>query len=274
MASTSRAAPPLATVVSYCSNERNLIDALLRNALEFSDRVYVSVGTRLYTGEPESADHIDALRRAHPEVTFLWYDVDPSDLSDPIRLHNRARTVGVDEAKAELGGDCWVLMLDGDEVPEGARVREWLAAALPALTPDVIVKLANYWLFLDPRVVADAHEDSVMLAHASALTSDALSHPRERDGVYQAQPRSTRLQRGVTGLDGKPMFWHFSWVRRSRDALKAKVRNWGHRHDRDWASLIDAAFDDLDRGVFPTRDFVHGYNLAVLSAPAHGWTWS
>jgi hypothetical protein len=284
----------LVTLVSYCSYERGYLDALLRNARQFSDLVVLCVGTRLYTGEPEdlasAASRVceeDEHAGLSPVVTAL-YEVRESALATPVVLHNAAREAGVDAARRWTRFEpFWALLLDGDEVPDGPRVRAWWRGAggeaVRVEGPRGVHKMANYWAFLSPRLVARPAEDSVLLVHSDLLTRDALRHPRERDGVYlwhQASPLGAaglRVARDVRGDDGQPLFWHFSWVRLGDDsgagdgdggraALKAKVRNWGHRDDRDWAGLIDAAFDalDLDAGAAPTHDFVHGYELRLL----------
>ena len=147
----------------------------------------------------------------------------------------------------------------------------------------VVHKMANYWMFLHPRLLAEELEDSVMLVHSDMLlNAESLRHPRERDGVYiwhQTSPlgrSDLRVERMVLGDDGAPMFWHFSWVRGSlgldggrvgegaREAVKAKCANWGHRNDKDWPALIDEAFDGIEAGRWPQRDFVHGYPLRLL----------
>ena len=158
-----------------------------------------------------------------------------------------------------------------DDDGEGAKVRE--------AGPRVAYKMANRWAFLHPRLVAEELEDSVLLVHSDALLNrDALTHPRERDGIYMwhlSSPlgmRDLRVERLVlpAGSD-VPLFTHFSWVRepdaedRGRAALKAKCANWGHRADRDWDALIDAAFDAIEAGRWPERDFVHGYKLRLLA---------
>ena len=216
-------------------------------------------------------------------------------LDQPIVLHNAAREVGVAAARRALSNaPFWALLLDGDEVPDGPRVRSWWTGpAGDRVRSNVRAahKMANHWLFLHRRLVADELEDSVLLVHSDVLASrEALTHPRERDGIYLwhlTSPlgmRDLRVERRVLGDDGQPLFWHFSWVRPSagggegtsgdvdgegdggRAALKAKCANWGHRHDRDWAALIDEAFDGIAAGRWPQRDFVHGYGLRVLDA--------
>ncbi len=285
----------LVTIVSYCSRERAYLDAVVRNARQFSDLVVLCVGTRLYTGEREDLDVPAALVSEEDEgrglgaVSVALYEVHESALSTPIVLHNAAREAGVDAARGWMRHDpFWALLLDGDEVPDGPRVRAWWDGAAGCAVREAgsrtAHKMANYWAFLSPRLVARPTEDSVLLAHSDLLVRNALRHPRERDGVYiwhltsQVGAGDLRVERDVRGDDGQPLFWHFSWVRDwdgcggagdgGRAALKAKVRNWGHRDDRDWAELIDRAFDalDVDAGAVPERDFVHGHELVLLPA--------
>jgi hypothetical protein len=316
----SRGDIPLVTVVSYCSNERAYIDAIVRNARMFSDLVVVSIGSRLYTGEPEDLMGEASRLAAEPEVSegiydcgviVRTYDVPDALLGTPVALHNLARQAGVQAARdwclAWGARDWWALLLDGDEVPDGPRVRAWWRGAAGAAVREaggaetVVHKMANWWAFLHPRLVADVYEDSVVLAHSRVLLHPhvaALAHARERDGVYLAHAEAPALgipcidvRRATLGDDGTPMFCHFSWVRGDPDwvldeaaeaaaegegegqrstrgaraALKAKVENWGHKHDRDWPALIDDAFDWIERGVWPTRDFVHGYPLTFCA---------
>ena len=274
----------LATVVSYCSNERNFARPLLTNALLFSDAVVLSVGERLYNGDPEDEAHLAKLAAEFPAVHVVRYSVPPG--APPIPLHNAARKAGVVEAARLLSVDSWVLFLDGDEVPDGPRMSEWWTAVGPSLDIGTAIKVLNYWLFLDPRLVAQQHEDSAVLMHCSRLTNECLSHPRERDGLIWGWPETAGLSAGgsggtgtgngvvrrVGGLDGAPLIWHFSWVRADRAALKRKTEAWGHKDDKKWAELIDLACDGIEKdGVMPERDFVHGYPLRALPGPAFGW---
>jgi hypothetical protein len=285
------AGPRLLVAVSYCSNERMFARALLRNALALAEgagagagAVVVAVGERLYTGEPEDEAHLAELAREFPAARFVRYAVPDAQLPRPIELHNAARKAalaahfdGVPRAERDA---TWVLLLDGDEVPDGARAAAWWRASSGLLCADAAYKMANHWYFLDARLVADAVEDSVLLVHASRLTDAALSHPRERDGVLlhhghhesggAGEGGGLRVARNVPGLDGRPLFHHYSWVRADRGALLRKVANWGHSRDRPWAELLREQLDALDVGAgrVPERDFVHGHRLRLLDAPA------
>jgi hypothetical protein len=290
-------------IVSYCSKERKYIGAIVRNAVKFADRVVVCMGTRLYSGEDEDVDaewqrfvvpHLTEDTR--DRVVRVVYEVQQGGSSifdHPNTLHNTARLEGVAAASALMSSQpFWALFLDGDEVPDGDRFRSWLSGN--RLNQRVVYKLANYWAFLHPRLVATSHEDSVLLAHSSVLTQSALSHPRERDGIYlwhwtvqdqHAMGSGLRLIRDVMGEDSAPMFWHFSWVRggdwpsgdvndteewsdwieRTRGALKAKCAGWGHCGDREWNGIIDRCMSQIKSARrFPERDFVHGHALIYL----------
>jgi hypothetical protein len=260
--------PKLAVIVSYCRNERPFIRHLIRNAQVFADIVVLAVGTRLFTGEPEDEDHLSYLSLEFPDLCIARYTVPDTLLSQPIVLHNEARKAGVKAATDALGAaDFWALLLDGDEVPDGEDVAAWWSEKGAALIPSSsALKMANYWYFLDPRLVAEPFEDSVLLVHASALTDGALSHPRERDGILTYN--CLCADRKVVGLHGAPMFHHYSWVRADRDSLLRKVSNWGHSNDRPWASLLQEQMDEFDAGRWPERDFVHGYVLRRVE-PRH-----
>lgn len=272
-------APSLVILVTYCSNERAYIDKLLEGALHAADLVCVAVGRRLFDGREEDAEHIQTLAVQYPRARFVWFEVDPPDLlATPVVLHNRARTSARDLATLVLAGrgsslaECWTILLDGDEVPcEGGKaLREWWLANQTSLVPARTYKLSNSWFFLHPTLVSEQHEDSVVLVHGSHLTDRAMTHPRERDGVcFVVSESGGECTRAVMGLKGQPMFDHFSWVRASRDLLLAKVANWGHSKDsgRDWTGMVNHAYDEMEAGRLPKRDFVHGRRLLTVMAP-------
>jgi hypothetical protein len=191
--------------------------------------------------------------------------------------------------------DFWVLFLDGDEVPDGVRFAAWWTAQSSALNRNKMFKFSNYWSFIHPRLVSTEFEDSILLAHSTTLDHDALQHPRERDGIYMwhwTSPSPTALgqrvlalERGVADSSGEAMFWHFSWVRGlapqgdwavcddntwswledARLGICEKVKNWGHRGDRDWIGLILSEFSKLEETrAWPKHDFVHGHEMRLL----------
>lgn len=270
--------PPLIVLVTYCSNEATYIHKLLTGAQRAADLVCVAVGRRLFDGREEDEGAVQRLSALHPHVRFTWYDVPDELLATPVALHNRARTTARDCAGAILQGrgqrlsDAWVVLLDGDEVPcgYGAELSEWWLATGQGivLSAKNTYKLSNRWFFLHPRLVSEQCEDSIVLVHGSQMTERAMTHPCERDGVcIVVSEGGGTCVREVLGASGRPMFDHFSWVRGSRALLLAKVANWGHSKDsgRDWAGLVNHAYDEMEAGRFPERDFVHGRALSMLA---------
>ena len=310
----------LVTLVSYCSLERAYIGELLRNAVTFSDVVVVSIGSRLYSGEPEDVTGLfrrDVLgcldsgdEKNKKKVHLASYDVPASIPPDRHTscLHNAARSAGYRAAKAIVGAlnpNFWVLFLDGDEVPDGARFKQWLGSSEEfergALGYNRVYKFANYWAFIHPKLVSVENEDSVLMAHSSMLCAGALGHRRERDGIYQwhwdlssvagALSKSDRLvlKRNVgssvadSSDSSTPMFFHYSWVRGlpsisevpdviepgwlgpAEAGINAKIDGWGHRGDRDWASVIAHTFREMRAtNRWPSHEFVHGHSLRFL----------
>lgn len=259
-----RMTPTLTILITYCTNERMFIDDLLVAALHAADTVCVAIGRRLFDGREEDAAHVQELSLRYPSVHFTWFEVPDVLLATPIVLHNSSRVAARDVTPVL---DAWVMLLDGDEVPRngGRPLRDWWVGIHSRLEVQNVYKLSNRWFFLHPRLVSDMTEDSIVMVHGSHLTDNALTHPRERDGICMTVcGYGGTCVRGMLGEDGKPMFDHFSWVRESRVLLLAKVANWGHSKDRDWSALINQAWIQMEQGKLPDRDFVHGRRLKLL----------
>lgn len=260
----------LVTLVSYCSNEREYIRRVLDAAVFASEDVIVAFGNRLYDGSRENIDEISALAIEYPKVHFSMYDVPDDMLGTPIMLHNRARQCAMESAKKlRPDDDFWVLMLDADEIPRrhGVDLQQWKQESLAMLDKRNGYKLTCFWYFLVPNLVSQGLQDSMTLVHSSTMTEKSMNSPRERDGIcYEIIFAGGEIVRHVYGLNGEPMFDHFAWVRGGRDGLLRKVTNWGHSGDKDWNCLITTAFDCIDRGEFPTHDFIHAWVIFKLTS--------
>lgn len=264
---------PLQIVVSYSSNEQifaismfesltRIIELLnvARDRVECS--VYVSIGTMLYNGEPEDEHHISEMIAQFPRLNFVRYAVDQDKLSNPVELHNLARTTGLNMIPTDI--ERWVLFLDGDEIPESYAFARWFLWERSTTTH--IFKMANYWYFIHPTLVSEDFEDSVLLVHSSLLSHSAMHHYRERDGIILMNP-DAKIERTVLSRVSKaPMFHHYSWVRANQEGILRKVANWGHTRDRDWNVLVRMTFKDIEENKWPAKDFVHGHPLIRLPA--------
>ena len=149
----------------------------------------------------------------------------------------------------------WILFLDADEVPDGARFSEWLDSS--DYKAHTALKLSNYWYFREPCNQAVETEDSIVLAQKRALENEMILHADERDAIYNLAPGPKR--RNVMDHDGRPMFHHYSWVRTQEEMLK-KVSAWGHKEDRNWIELVNREF----QGPFSGKDFIHEDHYRIV----------
>lgn len=222
--------------------------------------VYVSIGTMLYNGEPENEQHISEMISQFPKLNFVRYQVDREKLSNPVELHNLARTTGLNEIPTSE--ERWVLFLDGDEIPESYAFARWFLWERSTTTG--IFKMANYWYFIHPTLVSADYEDSVLLVHSSLLSEAAMHHYRERDGIILMNPNAAIERNVLSAVSKEPMFHHYSWVRANQAGILRKVANWGHTRDRDWSTLVKTTFTNIKENQWPDEDFVHGHKLVRL----------
>lgn len=249
----------MSVVINYCSSEYCFLDAMITQCMKFTDDIVVSYGSHYYNGTPEQMSHYEFLKATYPHVQFVMYTVDTQLTNAEMRgvhsrrnayWHNLARWTGFQALKRKD----WVFFLDVDEIPEGDRVNEFLIHAV--LHPDTCYKLANYWYFKAPFHQANAYEDSIVLLHGSRVTEASTFGDGERDHLAASTPV---CKRGVMGMNGTPLFHHYSWVR-SKENLMKKLTSWGHATDYPNPEQLVAivfANDDIN-------DIVHHYTYRAV----------
>lgn len=251
---------PIAVVVNFCTNESRFIKCCLEQALLFSPQVIVAVCDHFFDGKPESRPLLEAIYQAFPECQFIEYPFVPEQIPkkvfksvEPSHFwHSLSRLIGYRFLDDNIES---VLFLDADEIPDGSRFSEWLDCS--DYTLNSALKMANYWYFREPCFRAEKWEDSIVLVQKKSLTPHLLLRQEEREAIYDSLPGPKR--RNVVGVDGLPMFHHYSWVRTEEEMLR-KVKSWGHKKDRDWESLVKKEFSRAFQGV----DFVHGYRFQTV----------
>jgi len=254
----------VATIVNFCTNEDRFIALCLKEALRFSRQVIVSVSDHFFDGTKENRGRLDEIGAAFPECLFVEYPFVPKRIprtllkkGDGTRFwHNVSRLVGFSFLRPEIET---VFFLDADEIADGERVQEWLESS--DYHQHVTLKMANYWYFRESRYQAESWEDSIVLAQKRALNADLLLSRDERQAIYDCLPNPKRGM--VTGIDGAPLFHHYSWVRTKEEMLK-KVQTWGHRGERNWEKFVEEEFQKPFTGI----DFVHGYRFKTVE-PTH-----
>lgn len=258
---------PIATIINFCTNESRFLKLCVEQCFRFSRQVIIPVCDHLFDGTKENRQLLESIYASFPDCLFVEYPFIPDKIPGRIKKivdldhfwPSLSRYLGAQFLDDRIET---ILFLDVDEIPDGERFSEWLECSDYPL--HTVLKMANYWYFREPRYQAENWEDSIVLAQRRALESPMLLKQEERDAIYDSLPGPKR--RMVVGVDGSPMFHHYSWVRTEAEMMK-KVRAWGHRTDRNWEDLVKKEFSQEFQGI----DFVHGYKFQTIDPvfPVH-----
>jgi hypothetical protein len=240
------AAPRIATVINYCTNEYRFIRQCIAAAASVSTEVIVPIADHFFDGMPENAALVAKTQAENPEATFISYPWTPGQRSR--YWHNYSRLVGAQHVSPDVD---WVMFLDADEIVEPELFMRFARTLSPS-SPDSF-KLANYWYFREPIYRATTLEDGILVVRRARSLKVDLDNNKERN---QFVSRST--QRMVT-VDGRPIGHHFSWVR-SKEEMLRKVRSWGHNEDKRWDLRVEAEFSRPFNG----KSFVNDYEFVEV----------
>ncbi len=252
----------LATIINFCTLDYPFLPHLLKEAKKFSSSIYVVLADHLFNGRKEDIQDIWSIAAEFSDVSFILFPY----LHKPIfwrglslettahMWHNVNRLVGFHHLSDEID---YVFFLDADEIPEGDNLRT-LLSYYPYEKYDCI-KFACYWYFRKPIFQATVYETSPLMAKKSVLTRKLIMQKYERTGMF-VYAKGEKIE-GVLGENVKPVLHHYSWVRTKEEMLE-KVRSWGHKHNKDWESLIHEEFSSEFQG----KDFVHGYSFNLVES--------
>ena len=245
----------IATVINFCSMDYKFLRPCVKGVLPFSDVVIVPYADHLFDDTPENMDIIGQAVADNPEVIFKKFNYHHSitEYLRPRFWHNFARWVGISHLPENID---YVLFLDVDEIVESPKFVEFLNHF--DIARHDYMYFSNYWYFREPRYRASQVEDSPVLVKRNIINVNVIFHEWER-ALFSHLPNGIRR---VNGLDGEPMFHHYSWVLNKEEMLQ-KVRTWGHSRDtdKDWVALINVEFSREFNGT----DFIHGYQYEAVT---------
>ena len=228
------------------------LDANLKQLSKFSDEIIVPIFTRLFSGEEEDQELLDKSKKLfdHYNCNVKLFEWDGARDENPMYYHTLNRKLGTEMSNSE-----WLFFIDTDEIVDDEFV-PWVNEAVKT---DNTYWLTSYWYFREPIYQATSYEAQGALVKKHKCNWD-LSLANDRGQIFQA----SNFHDGYNGThilseSGKPMMHHFSWVRTKEQMLK-KVKNWGHRHDRDWTSLVEEEFSRPFNGT----DFIHNYSYNIV----------
>lgn len=246
----------IATIINFCSNDYPFLRACIDGAKPFSRQILVPICDHFFDGVREEREVLQAIYAEHTDVQFLefpWggdqslYSAHPS-----YYWHNLARMIGRFFVEDAID---WVLLLDCDEIVDGKALMQWLRRF--AYRDYNAISLCNYWYFRESYFQAKSWEHTPLMVKKELLKGALLMNENERCGILEMI--SEKKLKKATGLDGKPMVHHYSWVRTKEQMLR-KAMSWGHSRDRDWVSLIEEEFSRSFNGT----DFVNGYEFTSV----------
>jgi hypothetical protein len=248
----------IVTIINYCSNEYQFIEESVQSVLPFSTEVFVVMADHLFDGTKETDEDIQKAKNATKGAELIVFSYDHAvTLEQGTRFwHNMCRWVGVHSFHTNPD---YVLFLDADEIANSIAFIDWLDFEVDTLDRQMphTMKFANYFYFRERQYQAKTFEDSiVMAANREFLHDTNVMFGMERDTIYEL---GLTRSRNILGVDRKPMFHHYSWVRTKEQMLK-KVKCWGHNKDKDWTALVEEEFSHPFNGT----DFVHGYEYDIL----------
>lgn len=249
----------ISVVISYSELEDIFLKPLLKQCLNFSNDVVVVSYNKLFNGGGNNLNYASNIINQYQNVRLEVLNL-PAYVPHTNYYHNLMRTVGT-----HFCGYDYVLHLDADEIPDDSFCN-WLEEDWH---PDGIYWFTSYWYFRDPIYRAKSWEAFGLLANKKDLDWDVWLKTERKQILYKKPIYSQKNKYRFNSFDGgfqldilkydKPMIHHFSWVRKKEDLLK-KVKNWGHKDDRDWIKLVEEEYSRPFNGT----DFVHGYNYDVV----------
>lgn len=271
----------IATVINYCTHDYKWLRPCIEHVKEFSTQIIVPSLDHFYNGILEDDELIKKSKEENPGVEFVEFEWNPflykdaglQRLNDPFTpvkymidikgdeawfWDQMSRLVGFNQVSEDVE---YVLFIDTDEITDTKRFIEWLDN-FPYRDYNAI-RFDSYFYFLEMKYRSLITEEwnGITLLKRSALEQDVFfKHDSCRLNFVNFMP-GNRLTK-TEGLDGQPMFHHYSWVRTKEEMLK-KVKSWVHHKDRDWVAQVEAEFK---RTFNPQTDtcFVHNYKYVEV----------
>jgi len=245
------------TVINFCSNDYPFLRHCIDAVKPVCEQIVIPVCDHFFDGKKEDRDVLERIYAENLDVEFVEFPFD-KDKSfygshSSVHWHNLARMIGQFFLKKEIQ---YILFLDCDEIVESARFAEW-QRTFPYWEYEALL-LGCYWYFRESFLQAKTWEDTPLLVKREFIDGPLLMNPWERGGIYEHLQGSK--QRKVLGLDAKPLFHHYSWVR-TKEQMIRKVTAWSHHRERDWKAQVEEEFSHPFNGI----DFVHGYEFIEVS---------
>ena len=240
----------LSTIIQYSTIDFKFLEANIQQASKFSNEIIIPICDHLFNGEPENKELLNLsyeIMSKYPKCNayeFEWQGFKENSGY----YHNLSREIGTQISKGD-----WLLFIDADEIVDDG-FNEWFNSINHTQNS---YWLTCYWYFREPTYQATKTESAGLLVKKSDCAWN-LDVREERQQLFNNH-NFISGDHSLILYDNQPLVHHYSWVR-NKDQMIKKVKNWGHRNDKNWISLIEEEFSRSFNGT----DFVHGYNYNIV----------
>ena len=240
----------ISAIVHYSTLDLCFLKTNLKQLSKISSEIIVPICTHLFTGEVEDQQKLNEsldIIKTFPKATAYMFDWH-GNIPNTGYYHNLSRKLGT-----EIAINDWLLFVDCDEILD-EDVKPWVENYINRNPNCGGFWFTCYWYFRTPNYVANQLEGAGLLVKKEFCKWN-LGIRDERQQLFNKIPNMLNGELIRIGTPEKVFMHHFSWVRSKEDMLR-KVKNWGHREDKDWCSLVESEFSHPFNGT----DFVHNYS--------------
>ena len=264
----------LTTIINYCTNDFRFLKICVDAVRLFSDQIIIPVCDHFFCGEKENRALLHHSYNLCSDCKFVEFAFDEnrpyglfSSTSTKISKndddwkhywHSTARYIGFQMMERSDSG--YVLFIDVDEIADTKRMQEWLEK-FPFDKYNGI-RFTSYFYFRESIFRAEKLFKNGLMVRKDKVAPELLLDIHERRGVFVSLP-GPKID-NVGGLDGNPLFHHYSWVKPKHELLR-KVKSWGHSHERDWESCINNEYSKNDFDSKSGKDSIWGFSYKQVS---------
>lgn len=240
----------ISTILQYSTLDYRFLNANLSRLSRFSNEIIITTCSHFFNGEKENQELLAKTAetaKQYPNTRVELFEWE-GQKNNPNYYHNLSRKIGT-----ELSTNRWLLFLDGDEIVDD-NFWNWFYSVQHL---DQTFWLTCYWYFREPIYRATKTESAGLVIQKKYCKWN-LDTIQERQQFFNL-PNFKNGDIELIGHENLPVMHHFSWVR-TKDEMLRKVKNWGHKNDKNWIKLVEEEYSRPFNGT----DFVHGYNYEVV----------
>lgn len=243
----------ITTILQYSTIDIRFLSSNLEQLSKVSNEIIIPIFDHYFNGEPENEkllnDSIEIISKYKKATAYTieWQGYN----NNPAYYHNLSRLLGTQIAKNDI-----LFFVDADEIVDGDEFNVWLNTKY---NKNYSYWLTCYWYFREP-IYQSINAESAGLLIPKSYCNWNINIREERQQLFNTTPNFINGDyTPILSSNGTPMMNHYSWVR-SKDDMIAKVKNWGHQHDKNWIQLVEEEFSRPFNGT----DFVHGYTYKIV----------